>query len=298
MNKLLIPFTFLLSITSLGQEIECQYPPTGDYTGVCESFYADGSIRSQTDFSNSLRNGNHREYYKNGQLAAIATFHQEYYVGKAYRYSQDSIKILEMTLDSTETGEFTAYSKNGKQIIATGKFKNSYRDGDWMFYNELGELIKTVSYDSDETRKKIEDRKKSSGMYIIPYEETIDKLFLEDYGMPDEVNPETIIDFPDVPAEFPSSVGLIQDFLNENVNYPLSAIEKNETGTVYLSFVVELDGSFSEVEVLRGVSESLDNEAIRLIKSMPNWIPGQYNGQNVRTRCRTPIVFSLTNSKN
>jgi TonB family protein len=296
MIKALISFAFLLSVTCFGQEVECQYALTEDFTGVCESFYANGNIRSQTDFLNGIRHGNHREFYKDGQLSASATFDMEYYAGKIYRYSLDSIVIFEMELDSMETGKFIHYSKNGKNILATGQFKESYRDGKWTFYNELGDLMKISSYNSDETQREIDEVLAANGVYIIPYDETIDKLFQEEYGMPVEISPETVIDFPDTPAKFSDGNGELQDFINKTINYPVVAIENNLEGKVFLSFVVELNGSVTNVIVERGVCQSLDNEAKRVIKSMPNWNPGTYNRQKVRTRCRIPIVFTITDT--
>lgn len=102
-----------------------------------------------------------------------------------------------------------------------------------------------------------------------------------------------IVDFPDVEAQFPGGAKALQVFIRENVQYPIDAIEKDIQGRVYLSFVVESDGSISGVKVMRGVSPSLDNEAKRLIKKMPNWIPAEINGNKVRSRCRLPINFTL-----
>ena len=107
-----------------------------------------------------------------------------------------------------------------------------------------------------------------------------------------------IIDFPDVEATWNAiggenpTVGM-QRWIGENVQYPQTAIEMNEQGRVYLSFVVEVDGSISNIEIERGVSSDLDREAKRLLRQMPKWIPGEAKGHKVRTRCRLPINFTL-----
>ena len=126
MIKALLLFIILNTGACIGQEIECQYAPSNDYTGMCESFYTNGNIRSQTEFLNGMRNGNHTEYYGDGRLAASATYYKELYIGKIYRYSQDSIVIFFIELDSTETGKFIYYDKDGKTTLATGQFKNAY----------------------------------------------------------------------------------------------------------------------------------------------------------------------------
>ena len=71
-------------------------------------------------------------------------------------------------------------------------------------------------------------------------------------------------------------------YLGDNLKYPKVAKDVNAEGVVFLQFVVEADGSIAEVKVLRSVFEPLDQEAIRVIKSMPKWIPGKQNGKNLR----------------
>ncbi len=104
---------------------------------------------------------------------------------------------------------------------------------------------------------------------------------------------EEIIDFPDVEASFPGGAAAMQKWIAEHVNYPQTAIEMNEQGRVYLSFVVEADGSISNIAVERGVSNDLDKEAKRLLRQMPKWSPGEAKGKKARTRCRLPINFTL-----
>jgi protein TonB len=104
---------------------------------------------------------------------------------------------------------------------------------------------------------------------------------------------EEIIDFPDVEAQFPGGAAELQRWIASNVQYPQTAIEMDEQGKVYLSFVVESDGSISNIVVERGVSRDLDKEAKRLARSMPKWVAGEASGRKARTRCRLPINFTL-----
>ena len=102
-----------------------------------------------------------------------------------------------------------------------------------------------------------------------------------------------IIEFPDVEAQFPGGAAALQQWIVDNVNYPQTAIEMNEQGRVYLSFVVEPDGSITNVKVIKGVSKDLDREAKRLVRAMPKWTPGEAAGEKARTRCQIPINFTL-----
>jgi protein TonB len=104
---------------------------------------------------------------------------------------------------------------------------------------------------------------------------------------------EEIIEFPDVEAEFIGGAQALMKYIQTNIQYPPTSIEMNEQGKVYLSFVVEPDGSISNVVVERGVSPDLDREAKRVVRSMPKWKPGETKGKKSRTRCRLPINFQL-----
>lgn len=93
--------------------------------------------------------------------------------------------------------------------------------------------------------------------------------------------------------EFSGGVDALMKFLSENLVYPPDAREKGIQGTVFVTFVVEKDGSITDVRVLRGVATSIDEEAMRVIKAMPNWKPGYQRGEPVRTQFNLPLRFVL-----
>lgn len=82
-------------------------------------------------------------------------------------------------------------------------------------------------------------------------------------------------------------------FLTNNIKYPQMARESSIQGTVYVTFVVERDGSVTDVRVLRGIGGGCDEEAIRVIKAMPKWVPGKQRGKPVRVQFNMPIKFTL-----
>lgn len=108
---------------------------------------------------------------------------------------------------------------------------------------------------------------------------------------------EEIVEFPDVEAEFPGGIDSLRYFIATNVVYPTAALEQGIEGRVYLDFIIEKDGSISTINVLRGVNPELDNEAKRVISSMPKWIPALATGKTVRSRMRLPILFVLEKEK-
>ena len=93
--------------------------------------------------------------------------------------------------------------------------------------------------------------------------------------------------------EFPGGQDALNRFLARNIKYPLLAQENGIQGRVVCQFVVNTDGSIVDVQVVRGVEESLDKEAIRVIKSMPKWIPGRQGGKAVRVKFTQIIRFKL-----
>lgn len=98
-----------------------------------------------------------------------------------------------------------------------------------------------------------------------------------------------------VEATFPGGQRQFNMYLIENLQYPADAIEQNVQGRVFIQFIVERDGSITDVKILRGVSQSLDREALRLIREMPHWMPGycKENRQLQRTKVTLPINFTL-----
>lgn len=93
--------------------------------------------------------------------------------------------------------------------------------------------------------------------------------------------------------EFPGGQEALNRYLVRNIKYPLLAQENGIQGRVVCQFVVNSDGSIVDISVVRGVEESLDKEAIRVIKSMPKWTPGRQGGKSVRVKYTLPIRFKL-----
>ena len=102
-----------------------------------------------------------------------------------------------------------------------------------------------------------------------------------------------VFDVVEEMPSFPGGNGALMSYLSSNVKYPVVAQENGVQGRVIVSFVVERDGSISDVKVARSVDPSLDREAQRVVKSMPRWTPGKQNGQTVRVKYTVPVVFRL-----
>lgn len=92
---------------------------------------------------------------------------------------------------------------------------------------------------------------------------------------------------------FPGGDAEMMRFLGKNIKYPVICQETGIQGRVVCGFVVEKDGSITDVQVIRSVDPNLDKEAVRVIKTMPKWIPGRQNGRPVRVKYIVPVAFRL-----
>ena len=102
-----------------------------------------------------------------------------------------------------------------------------------------------------------------------------------------------VFDVVEEMPHFPGGPAALQAFLSSNTKYPVVAQENGVQGRVIVSFVVERDGSITDVRVVRSVDPSLDRAASRVVRSMPRWSPGKQNGSTVRVKYTVPVVFRL-----
>jgi len=94
--------------------------------------------------------------------------------------------------------------------------------------------------------------------------------------------------------EFPGGKSKMTNFIHENLNYPKKAFKDKVEGRVILSFIVDKSGDIRDIVIIKSVREDIDNEAIRLFKTMPKWLPAKKNGNPVSVRFKVPLDFKLT----
>ena len=113
-------------------------------------------------------------------------------------------------------------------------------------------------------------------------------------GAIDYDKPEKPFDVVEQMPEFPGGQEALMQFLRQEVKYPKEAEEKGLQGRVVVRYIIEKDGSISEVEIAKSVNEYLDAEAIRVVNAMPKWKPGKQNGEPVRVKFTLPVTFRLS----
>lgn len=119
---------------------------------------------------------------------------------------------------------------------------------------------------------------------IMPYEKTA--------GLNEFASQEVFTIVEQMPS-FPGGDSKLTEFIAKNIQYPQKAQETGIQGRVFVSFVVEPDGSVSNVKVIRGIGGGCDEEAVRVIKMTPKWNPGKQRGKAVRVSYQIPVLFKL-----
>lgn len=104
---------------------------------------------------------------------------------------------------------------------------------------------------------------------------------------------DMVFDVVEVMPQFPGGQIAMLKYLMENIKYPEQAMKEGIQGRVTVRFIVEKDGSISDVKPVLSVHPLLNKEAVRVVKSMPKWSPGKHNGKPVRVRFNLPVMFKL-----
>ena len=124
---------------------------------------------------------------------------------------------------------------------------------------------------------------------IVEVVNTVEEAPVEE----EEAEANTIFTVVEDEPEFPGGTKALMEFISKNLRYPAFAAENGIQGRVTLSFVVEKDGSVTDIQEMRSPSEDLTKEAKRVVQSMPKWKPGKQRGKPVRVKYVLPVTFRL-----
>ena len=126
----------------------------------------------------------------------------------------------------------------------------------------------------------------------VDQNEVIEEYVAPEVEEEDVVEAEVFTIVEEMP-EYPGGLSKLTDYLTKNIKYPQMARESGIQGRVFVNFVVEPDGSVSNINVMRSLGGGCDEEAVRVVKNMPKWKPGKQRGKPVRVSYILPIVFKL-----
>ena len=208
------------------------------------------------------------------------------------------VKVIVLSYDGFPLENISVKSMNGTTAIG------NKTNADGVCYLELSQKSFSVTA-SDETENYASTTtsvslKKADNCWInmemVPGTKmNLERIKLDDikYGIADSVGTTPCNDTNFVEAEYPGGNQALLKYIRETIRYPEISMDRNESGRVYLSFIIETNGNLSHVKVERGVSPEIDQEAMRIFIKSPKWVPAVCNGNAVRSRYRIPITFSL-----
>lgn len=189
------------------------------------------------------------------------------------------VKILSVP-NSTPT-EVTTQADGSFEFKASPKAK-------LLFLYQDGNKKKGISF----TDERLPKENKTN--WTIVYNEKWNEVMQSDPGTPDNPIFEVVEHMPEFTG---GGMPALMEYLSKNIKYPEAAMKKGIQGRGIVQFVVEKDGSITNVKILRGVDPELDKEAVRVVSAMPKWKLGTQRGEAVRVRFTVPVMFRLTEDK-
>ena len=156
---------------------------------------------------------------------------------------------------------------HGKTMDHEGRYLNGKRDGVWKYYHQDGNI---------------------SGVIINKDNQVVSAQYFKPSGEK-ETDPKKIEQLP----SYPGGMNAMAEYISRNVRYPQQSRKDRITGQVKVGFTISATGEIMDIAVLSGVNDELNHEAIRAVRSMPNWIPGVQFNRPVKVRYTLPINFNL-----
>lgn len=263
-------------------------PDSGKVFYKVTEYYKSGKLKLTGESSHlGIPNfqGEKTTYSENGSKSSVGNYNDNKLVGFIHKFfpngkpylvidpsklpfSDDEIMAnydsLGKQLVTNGYGYANLYAEDFKTVNAEGKIKEGKRDGVWRFNDKNESRVETYS-----------DQKFVEGVLTTATGETIKYTQRE------------------IPPEFKGGAKAFTKFLESNIQYPEFERGKNIQGKAVVSFVVERDGTLTEIVTLRTPSEGLGNEASRVIKLSPSWNPGIQYGRPMRVQYIVPVNFSL-----
>ncbi len=210
----------------------------------------------------------------------LSSYYRKYYVNESKEYNvRDFYNSGQLQMVGTykkpdwkeKTGHFTFYYENG-QKKSEGEYFKDKRTGKWVTWQKDG----NIRYEADYKNGKI--------VSLIKAYDKGGNLLAEYAG-----NPKILDNYSD----FESSMTDFQKFLSENIQYPEQAKQYGRQGKVFVSFYIDANGNAYDLKVLRGVSDDIDKEALRVVKLF-KWPKPRYKGKGVILKFMAPVKFTLT----
>jgi TonB family protein len=201
------------------------------------------------------------------------TYFKDKYAKKESKNDKGKYLMIEFQInDSIIKKEFVNNQSNTK--IWSKEYLNDKPFGEWIFYNESGEIDYMFDYN-----------------FVLRYGEIVPdnylKLDFKKKQLVDKNNADFSMPYLDSPENG------FQRYIVQNLRYPEFAVVNGVQGTVHIQLTIDKEGKVDNISVVRGVEESMDRETYRLIHSMPDWTPAKLNGEPINVYLILPITYRL-----
>lgn len=255
-----------ITLNAENKTIDSCFYLAGKVTGLSVSYYDSGKLKDSVTYVKGKRNGLFKRFYETGELMDIVLYEQGKVIGDDMGYFKDgSIKDSTHYYEGKKNGTSVGYFSNGNLKWKT-TYSNGKREGASSSFWKNGNPKRKEVYQNNEF---------ISGECFTQSGEDTSYFKIE------------------IQPTFPNGFEGLMMYLGKRIKYPQQAKMTGTTGKVYVQFIVEKDGSLSEIKTLRGIGEGCDEEAMRAVKNMPIWEPGSQKGKPVRVRFVLPVNFTL-----
>jgi TonB family protein len=280
-------------------------------------FYPTGQLESEGDYKNNKRDGLWKYFHSDGSKRAEVTFTGDnFFVNILY---DNTGTQLAKEGTGKWLNEYEWYQLT-ESIIVTGQFQDGEKVGEWICKSKSGNLLYTEKFKDGVLKKGtlygdgkggVAYTKEFPNKFLEPYKLEVTENFLYERGL-NRANYSFLRFLPD-PHPIVSSDSTTQDdevymvieepaypqggmqtfynFIAKNLRYPAEARRARVTGKVFVEFVVNRDGSLSDIKVIKGIGYGCDEEVVRVLSMAPNWNPGLQRQKPVRQRMVLPITF-------
>jgi len=230
--------------------------------GPCMTFFENGKRKTLENYKGGRPLGELITYYPNGQVYTVEKYNDERAINTKYLLLMECRDSTGQILAENGTGKWLRLDADMKKVIEEGPVEKGIENGDWQIIIN-GEQYPEHYANGERTTKLPQD--------------TTAKVYTE----------------VDVEPDFRGGMMAFYQFLARTIRYPAVDRENNKTGKVWVTFIVERDGSLTDVHVKETPSKTLGEEAVRSIKLSPRWMPGLAHGRVVRVQYTVPVNFTL-----
>lgn len=258
---------------------------------------ADGTLLGVTSYDNGRETGYPIKYHTNGILAESGRKDDDQTIVTSW-YPNGQIRQVRLNegtylVNESPTRVLAYWTAEGQQTVKDGTGTVDYASTRTSYADSLRKTTYTEHGSYLDSRQ----HGKWAGRYedgSYSYEEQYDKGVLQSGRMQKADKAPVTYMVREQQPEFPGGIPGLGSFLSRTLRYPNDAQKKGEQGRVFVSFVVCTDGTLCDYEVIKGISSSIDQEALRVVKAMSGkWKPGALRGEPVRVKYNLPINFSL-----